>query len=201
QELGKEFEKAAPVLAGTTLVAQVSLLHSYESRWAINWQRHNQHYDPIEAIKSFYAPLKHQAGNVDIASPDTDFTHYKLVIAPALNLLTETQATRLIAYVQNGGHLVLGQRSAMKNGENGLERQPGPFHELLGGQVLQFYALADPVPVKGTWGSGESRLCAEQLKVEGSDTDVLLRYRRSNGWLDDQPAAVTRVAGKGKLHI
>jgi beta-galactosidase len=69
----------------------------------------------------------------------------------------------------------------------------------LGGEVAQFYALTDPVPVRGTWGSGESHLWAEQLKVEGRDTEVLLRYGKSNGWLDDQPAALTRVVGKGRI--
>src|SRR5205085_4942244 len=35
-QLGKEFEKAGPVLAGTSVKAEVAILHSYDSRWAIN---------------------------------------------------------------------------------------------------------------------------------------------------------------------
>ena len=32
-----------------------------------------------------------------------------------------------------------------------------------------------------------------------SGTDVLMRYGKSNGWLDDQPAAVTRKVGNGRI--
>ena len=70
---------------------------------------------------------------------------------------TDAAAKNLIAYVQGGGHLVLGQRSAMKDDDNSLqpERQPGPLAALLGGRVEQYYALLQPVPVQGNWGKGE----------------------------------------------
>jgi beta-galactosidase len=48
KQIGAEFEKAAPALAGTTIDSQVAILHDYESRWAINWQRHNSAFDPVE---------------------------------------------------------------------------------------------------------------------------------------------------------
>jgi beta-galactosidase len=40
---------------------------------------------------------------------------------------------------------------------------------------------------------------AEQLGVKAADTKVLMRYGKSNGWLDGQPAAVTRKVGKGSI--
>ena len=44
---------------------------------------------------------------------------------------------------QQGGHLVLGPRSGMKDEHNALnvERQPGPLVAPLGGRVEQYYAL------------------------------------------------------------
>jgi beta-galactosidase len=104
-------------------------------------------------------------------------------------------------YVQGGGHLVLGQRSAMKNDDNGLqpERQPGPLAAMLGGRVEQFYALDQDVPVAGDWGSGSGRIWAEQLSVKDPQARVLMRYGKSNGWLDGQPAAITKAVGKGSI--
>jgi beta-galactosidase len=114
----------------------------------------------------------------------------------------------LIAYVRSGGHLVLGDRSGMKDADNGLwpQRQPGPLADLLGGRVEQYYALDQPVEVQGDFGQATSRtmkqyanLWAEQLSVKASDTEVLLRYGKSNGWLDNQPAAITRRVGAGRI--
>ena len=83
------------------------------------------------------------------ASPSTSssryapLSQYKLVVAPGLNVLSDAAAKNLIEYVRQGGHLVLGQRSGMKNDDNGLQpqRQPGPLADLLGGRVEQYYAL------------------------------------------------------------
>ena len=50
-----------------------------------------------------------------------------------------------------------------------------------------------------TLGSGAASLWAEQLSASAPDVDVLLRYGKSNGWLDDQPAMITRRVGKGRV--
>lgn len=200
-QLGKEFEKAGPVLAGTSVRSEVAILHSFESRWAINWQRHNKSYDPVEEILSYYGPLRSVAQSIDIVPPTAPLDGYKLVVAPGLNVLSQDAAENLTAYVRGGGHLVLGQRSAMKDSDNSLqiERQPGPLASLLGGRVEQYYALTAPVSVDGKWGVGETKLWAESLSANAPDVEVLARYGKSNGWLDGQPAAITRKVGKGRI--
>jgi len=200
-QVGREFEKAGPALAGTSVKSEVAILHSYDSRWAIQWQKHNNKYDPQEEIVSYYGPLRAIAQSVDIVAPSAPLSQYKLVIAPGLNVLSDAAAKNLIAFVQGGGHLVLGQRSAMKDDDNTLEpeRQPGPLANLLGGRVEQYYALTQPIPVEGRWGKGECPLWAELLSAQDSGTDVLMRYGKSNGWLDGQPAAITRQVGKGRI--
>jgi len=201
QQLGADFEKAGPALAGTTVESDVAILQDYESRWAIDWQKHNRAFDPVQSLLSFYRPLHALAGSVDIVSDVAPLARYKLVVAPALNLLTPAAAANLEAYVRGGGHLVLGQRSAMKDEDNTLfpQRQPGPLAELLGANVAQWYALDKPVPVSGAWGAGESKIWAEQIAVQSPETKTLMTYGKSNGWLDGQPAAVTRKVGQGSI--
>jgi beta-galactosidase len=201
-QIGLEFARAGRALADTAPHAEVAILHSYDSRWAVNWQRHNQAFDPIDALLDYYKPLEALVHTVDIVNPSVPLTQYKLVVAPALNLITDEQATNLIAYVNQGGHLVLGARSAMKDIDNALQtaRQPGPLVPLLGGRVEQYYALDNPVPVSGAWGNGTSKLWAEQLSTKDpATTQVLMRYGKSNGWLDGLPAAITRQVGKGSI--
>jgi beta-galactosidase len=138
---------------------------------------------------------------MDVIPPTDSLSHYKLVVAPGLNVLSDAAAKNLIEYVRQGGHLVLGQRSAMKNDDNGLqtERQPGPLVELLGGRVEQYYALVEPVPVEGKFGSSQGKLWAELLSANAADTEVLATYGPSNGWVDGKPAAITRRVGKGRI--
>jgi beta-galactosidase len=201
QQVGAEFEKTGSALSGTTPHSSVAILESYDSRWAIDFQRHAAAFDPVEELVSFYRPLYAMAQSVDILSPDATLDGYKLVEAPALNVLSDAVADRLIAYVKHGGNLVLGPRSGMKNPYDALypQRQPGPLVDLLGGRVEEFYALEKPVPVAGDVGSGSARVWAELLSTKDPATQVLLRYGASNGWLDGQPAVITRRVGDGSI--
>lgn len=201
KQVGDEFQKAGKALAGTTPQSSVALINDYDSRWAINFQRHNRNFDPVAEMVAFYKPLRNQAQAVDVISVDVPLDKYKLVVAPGLNVLPKEKADHLLAYVKQGGNLVLGPRSGMKDEYNALnvERQPGPLVDALGGRVEQFYALNDKVPVSGDLGSGTASLWAEQLSTKSPDTQVLLRYGVSNGWLDNQPAVITRKVGKGSI--
>ena len=201
-QLGKELAQAGPALAGTTVHSDVAILHSYDAFWTINWQRHNKAFDPLASLIDYYGAIRSITHSVDIVSPSVPLAQYKLVVAPALNLITDEQAKNLIDYVRNGGHLVLTQRSAMKNEDNGLftERQPGPLAALLGGRVEQYYALDSTIPISGAWGTSPTKVWAELLSTSNPETQVLMRYGKTPlGWLDDQPAAITRKVGKGRI--
>ncbi|NYF21600.1 beta-galactosidase [Xanthomonas sp. JAI131] len=201
QQVGAEFAKAGAALAGTTPHADVALINDFDSRWALGFQKHSADFDPVVQMKSFYRPLRQQAQVIDVVSALAPLDGYKLVVAPSLNVLSEAQAQRLKTYVERGGHLVLGPRSAMKNADNGLQsqRQPGPLGALLGGRVQQFYALDKPVPVAGAAGEGSAKIWAEQLQAHTAQTEVPLRYGQANGWLDGEPAVLTRRVGKGRI--
>lgn len=201
KQVGDEFEKAGAALSGTSPHSSVAVIQSYDSRWTINFQRHSAGFDPVAEMIAFYRPLREQAQSVDVLSPDAPLDQYKLVVAPALNVLPQATADHLLTYVKQGGHLVLGPRSGMKDAYNALnpERQPGPLVEALGANVSQFYALDYDVPLSGDAASGTANVWAETLNPVSSDTKVVMRYGASNGWLDGQPAVLTRAVGKGNI--
>jgi beta-galactosidase len=201
EQIGREFETAAPALQGTSPVSEVAILHSYDSRWAIDFQLQNQNYDQEQVLLDYYRPLLDLAHSIDIVNPNVPLDRYKLVVAPDLNVIPDELGRHLLDYVENGGHLVLGPRSGMKDAFNALDvrRQPGPLVDSLGGRVEQFYAIENGVPVSGQWGNGSASIWAEQLSARAGDVQVLMRYGASNGWLDQQPAAITRSVGKGSI--
>ena len=206
KKLGKEFNETGTALQGTTPHSQVAIINDYDSRWAINFQRHSAKFDPVKEMLAFYDPLRTMSQAVDIVSAQAPLSSYKLVVAPALNVLTPAEASHLMNYVKGGGHLILGPRSGMKNIDNGLnpQGQPGPLEPFLGARVEQSYALNYNVPLHGFFGYGKANIWAEQLTVtaKGSaakNVHVLERYGRSNGWLDSQPAIVTHSYGSGSI--
>jgi beta-galactosidase len=200
-QLGREFAAVADALRDTVVQAQIAVLHSYEDRWAINQQRHHRDFDPVQHLIAYYEPLRALGYNIDILPPGADLKPYKLVLAPHLHLLDEVLTEQLTRFVEQGGHLLLGARSGMKNTANALlpTLQPGSLAEFLGAQVREFYALDAAVPVAGSWGNGTAQIWAEWITPLAEDVEVLLRYGASNGWLDEQAAAVSRRIGTGRI--
>ena len=199
--IGGEFERAAAAINGTAPKAQVAILHSYDSRWAIDFQRFNRNYHQLSVLLDYYRPLRDKGLTVDIVNADAPLDGYKLVLAPDLNVISPQLAAHLLEYVKQGGDLLLGPRSGMKNEYDALnvERQPGPLVAPLGGRVVEYYALDTTVPVSGALGTGNVKLWAERLSPHAKDDKVLLRYGASNGWLAGHPAMITRRLGKGSI--
>ena len=204
QQLGRDFAAVSSLLAGSTIASKVALLNSYDSRWAIQWQRHHRDFDYVAHFEHYYRPLAAQNVATDVISADAPLDGYRLIIAPALLIVNENQAERLGDFVERGGHLVLTMRCAMKDEYNALlpSRQPGPLADLAGVEVEEYHALLEPVPVTGNWFEGVSQLWAERLRVrDEDDTFAIARYGVSNGWLDDQLAITVHSYGRGLVYF
>jgi beta-galactosidase len=201
RETADEFHRAQAVLAGTAPLSDVAIVLTYDSRWALDFQPHTARYDQLNALLDFYRPLAQIAQSVDIVEASAPLDEYKFVIAPALNVLPPQLAQHLLEYVRQGGVLLLGPRSGMKDENNSLnvQRQPGPLVDALGGRVEQFYALEEPVPVSGDFGTGTADIWAEMLSTHDPATSAPLHYGAGSSWLEGEPAMIERHIGKGTL--
>lgn len=200
-QLGHELAAASAALAGTVPRAQVALITTYDSRWAIDFQPHTRKYDSLSILLHDYRALVEQTHEVDIVEAGAPLEGYKLVWAPGLNVIPAELGKHLTDYVRHGGHLILGPRSGMKDEHNRLDahRQPGPLAESLGGRVEQYYALDEPLTVSGEAGSGSATVWGEDLSASMPQTQVILRYGVNETWLSGRPAALRRALGQGSL--
>ena len=201
RQLGREFALASNALAGTTPQSDVAILTTYESRWAIDFQPHTKDYDQQAVLLDYYRAVDDLTHHVDIVHASAPLEGYKLVLAPSLNVIPAALGQHLLDYVRNGGHLILGPRSGMKDEFNRLDthRQPGPLVEALGGRVEQFYALDERLTVSGDIGSGTASIWGEELSASTPNTHVILRYRENDTWLSQKPAAISTTYGQGTL--
>ncbi|HEX4156673.1 MAG TPA: beta-galactosidase [Acidobacteriaceae bacterium] len=214
QQIGAEFVKASSALAGTSPQADIALLHTYDSRWAIDFQLHTREYNQETVLQRFYTPLDRIAEStghaIDIIDPlRSPLSSYKLLVTPSLNVIDDRLAQKLRAWVEAGGHLLLGPRSGMKDQFDALnpQRQPGSLVAALGAKVIQYYALDHTVklmrPAKmggaETPISGTANIWAEALAPSATNVQLDLVYADPAGWLDHQPAMVTRSLGKGTI--
>jgi beta-galactosidase len=211
QQVGAEFRDVRSALGGTSPHATIAVLYTYDSRWAIDFQPHTREYDQQHVLLRFYRPLENIATSngeaIDIIDPArAPLEGYKFLVAPSLNVIDDGLAAKLSAWVEAGGHLLLGPRSGMKDQFNSLnaELQPGPLASLLGAKVEQYYALdqrahlASPTESLQLRADSTADIWAEAL-APSSHAKVDLVYIDPGRWLDHQPAMVTRSIGRGSI--
>ena len=111
----------------------VVLLHDYESLWIHEAQPHCAESTYWDQVMLFYSALRSMGVDVDIRKPEQDLSGYRLVVVPAVQLMSKARAAHL-AQVAESAHLVVGPRFAYRTetGRVHEDGQPGPMRGVLG---------------------------------------------------------------------
>lgn len=113
--------KRLSVLKGKTAHSEAALIFDWENMRALEEQAglKNSRKDFADIIHEHYEALMKNYVHVDIISQDTDFSSYKLVIAPVLYLFKPETHERIERFTAQGGTFVLTYYSGIVN-ENDL---------------------------------------------------------------------------------
>jgi beta-galactosidase len=180
----------------------VAFLNSYDSRWAIDFQRHHKDYDYVWHLREHYAPFFRRNITVDLVSalegPSQDC---RLAVAPALWVLRDDTAERLKDFVAGGGHLVITTRTGAKDWENAMRPTlpPGPLAPLAGLEIEDTYPLLEPIEVAGKGLKGRCKIWGERVRIRARDAEVRAVFGKGCGWLEGRPAVVSRPSGRGRV--
>ncbi|MGW0519177.1 beta-galactosidase [Crossiella sp. NPDC003009] len=95
-------------LAGSTVTAEVAVLHDSDAWWALESDGlPSPELDYHAALRRAHRALWDAGVTADFAHPEADLSRYRLVLAPALALLSEAGAVNLRRYVADGGTLLV----------------------------------------------------------------------------------------------
>lgn len=197
-------------LATAPLSAEVALLRSYDSLWAFEVQPTAEGLSYDDQLSRYYRTLWRRNLVTDVVSEKHDWSPYKLLIAPCLFVLDADMVTRLHAWVQSGGTLVLTFRSGVKDEHNRISVSPaaGLLRKLAGVHVDDYTTLlpaAIGVPAGGpellelTLNGVTQRVSADvwmdDLALQGAE--VVGRYH--GGMYDGSPAVTAHRVGQGRV--
>lgn len=179
--------------------ASVALLHDYESWWALDIQPHAPDFDYWEHLRTYYRALRARGVQVDIVPPERALEGYEAVVAPVLHLVEADLANDLEQYVDNGGELLLGARSGVKDRYNKLrdDPAPGPLTALVGATVDQHESVPEALETRVSYrGEGfEYRTWGEWLAPDGGGTLGV----HESGVGEGRPAIVRNTVGNGHV--
>jgi len=200
-ELGADLGRLGQV-AGSPVPAEVALLLDWESWWALEMDSHPSRLRLMELLREFYRPLFETGVNADFTHPESDLSGYRLVLVPALYLVSDAGADNVRRVAANGGTVLISFFSGIVDPHDRIRLggYPAPWRDLLGLRVEEFAPLPEGALVRldGTpdtvGADGVGRVWQDAIDLRGADP--LLRY--AEGHLVGQAAATRHPYGPGE---
>lgn len=194
--LGAELAALADV-AGSEVVADVAILLDWSSIWA---QSHESQpsvdMDPVALTEQWHGALRAATITADFAPPGGNLSRYRLVLVPALHLVSDADAANLVSYVADGGTVVVGPYSGVVDEHDHIRLGGyGAWRELLGVRVEEFFPLDAGQRVALSDGTS-GRLWTELATADGAE--VLVAY--AGGPLAGGPALTRHAYGAGTAY-
>ncbi|MGI9252506.1 MAG: beta-galactosidase, partial [Thermomicrobiales bacterium] len=165
--------------------APVVLLHDYESLWIQDEQPHAAAATYWDQLLLFYGVLRSMGIDVDIRHPEQDLSGYRLIVAPAIQLMSARRSDALREAARSA-IFVAGPRFAYRTetGRVHEDGQPGPLKHLLGCKLRNFDGMRPGLTVRA--GGHEAVIWAECYELLGGE--ALVRY--DDGPMQGQAAVV-----------
>jgi beta-galactosidase len=146
KQIAHEIQSLGDVAISAPIPAEIALLWSYESSWALTLQPSHPRLHYGNQHSAWYAPFYTSNIPIDIIAAETeDLSRYKVILAPTLYVLSSEVAQRLTDFVAQGGVLITGYRSGVKESNNQVTRLtlPGRLAEVIGAQISEYDAIYD----------------------------------------------------------
>lgn len=194
-------------VVGTASPVEVAILYDWENRWAIDAAvgPRNEKKDYQAECVSHYRPFWSAGVACDVVGEDSDFSGYKLLIAPMLYMVRPGLAERIESFVRSGGTFVTTYLSGIVNEsdlcfQNGF---PGPLRKLMGVWAEEIDVLYDDESVMieavpgngfGLSGTYSAGIFCDLLHAEGAR--VLAVY--GSEFYKGLPAVTVNAFGNGR---
>lgn len=199
-EIISESKALEPALEGLLPAADVAILRDFDCDWALDDGLPHPDFRYLRHLHRYYQALFENHVNVDILSPEDNFSGHKILVAPSWILIDEARAAKLTDFVKNGGTLVLTCLSAMRDldNRNRPETIPTLLTGLCGIEVEEQQPLKFQDKVRFRDASGEAHEGSywfDLLSLHGAEQ--LATY--DDRWFSGIPAVTRHKKGKGSV--
>lgn len=196
EQFGAELKLLAALAGSSVETPQVAIVLDWEAWWAAELDSHpSADLSVLAQLRRWYAQFWDRGITVDFVRAGGDLGRYRLVVVPAVYLVTDSDAATIAASVARGGAVIVTYFSGLvdENDHVRLGGYPGAFRDLLGIRMEEFAPLLpdDRVPLSdGTTATGWSEFGA------ATTAQVLASY--GGGPAAGSPAVTVNSYGQGR---
>ncbi|MGV1003234.1 MAG: beta-galactosidase [Candidatus Nanopelagicales bacterium] len=172
-----------PQVFNSPIAAEVAVLYDVDNVWSWRAQPQSSTFDFVAELVRLYRPFYRHNLHIDVVPTTRDFSAYKVLVIPVLQIIDEALAARLREFAEGGGSIVFSFRAGTKDRDNNMHfgiPLPGLVADICGItiEVVESLQIDQTVPIAGTGAyEGLAGTCDvwRDLVIQGS-AEVLFRY-------------------------
>jgi len=183
----------------TPIKAEVALLYDYDNRWSWAAQPQSHAFDYTGEFVRLHAGFHRLNVMTDVIDQKKDFSHYKIVVLPVMQIVDEPLLDRLQAFVAAGGTVVFGFRSGIKNRDNNIRLSENILNDFCGLKVVSYESLGigQQIGIKGVGGDeATARVWRDLIRPLTAET----LYAYTDAFFDQYAAITVNTVGTGKVY-
>ncbi|MCJ7701449.1 MAG: beta-galactosidase [Anaerolineales bacterium] len=144
-QVGKELGKIGALISGSVPKPQVAIMQSYDTRFAFQVQPNNPRFHYEAHIQDIYRSLHKANIPVAVVSEKDPLTGFKVVIVPAMYVLTGETTANLEGFAASGGLVVFTPRTGVKDESNTVVNMklPGLVAKMAGVEVEEYVSMPE----------------------------------------------------------
>lgn len=184
--------------------SEVAILYDYDNRWSWGGQPQSASFDFTRELLRLYTCFHDYNVPMDVISIEKDFSRYKMIVLPVMQIIDEVLADRLKIYAKDGGIVIFSYRAGIKDRDNNLHfKQTAPCYvkDLCGIEIEAYESLGRhttaPVVVEnGLSAVYQAGVWRDLIKTTTAKS--LMKY--NDGFYNGYSAVTENVYGKGKAY-
>ena len=199
KELRKVYNPRA-IYPAKLAARKTALLWNYDNYWSLERQKQTNQWDTRRFFQNYLEIAKSFGAPTDIVYEKDDLSAYKVVIAPAYEMVDSALVQKWMKYVRQGGNLVLTIRTGVKNRWGHLFHSgwAGPVYPLIDATISDFDQLLPSAKGKieynsntYTWNTWADLVTANKPENEAA--------HYTDQFYAGKAAVVTNKIGKGTV--
>ncbi len=100
--------------------AEVAVLYDFDNIWSWHYQPQSAQFDFTKELMRLYEPFYRLNAKLDVISAGKDFSGYKVLVVPVLQIVDEQLAERLRTFASQGGTVIFSFRAGIKDRDNNI---------------------------------------------------------------------------------
>ncbi|WP_027408503.1 beta-galactosidase [Anoxybacteroides tepidamans] len=132
-------------LVQTDIQADIAVLYDYDNIWSWRFQPQSEGFDFTNELLRLYTPFYEWNAHMDVIPVTRDFSNYKVLLVPALQIIDEALGKRFEQFVAQGGTILFSFRTGLKDKQNNIHFKkvlPGYVNDIAGVEIHEVESLA-----------------------------------------------------------